>query len=113
VTVIPDTQAHYNTVKCGFRECGWREYLWVARELLPQALESDRPIPLIEQALELLRREQIIAPELTHLERLIWIVLKAAEKRLFRLLTADLTLEHRSGLDGLLVVSNGRRGTTK
>ncbi|GAC1393216.1 MAG: hypothetical protein NVS4B11_11570 [Ktedonobacteraceae bacterium] len=72
---------------CQFRECGWREYLWLARELLPHAMESDRPVPLIEQALELLRAEGIIAPGLTHLERLVWIVLKAAEKRLFRLLT--------------------------
>ncbi len=76
--------------------------MWLARELLPQAMESDRPVPLIEQALELLRAEGIIAPTLTHLERLVWIVLKAAEKRLFRLLTADLTLEHRTRLDGLL-----------
>lgn len=99
--------------KCKFRECGWREYLWLARELLPLALESDRPIPLIEQALELLRKEHIIAPGLTHLERLIWVVLKAAEKRLFRLLTADLTLEHRTRLDGLLYADSGRRGTAK
>ncbi len=96
-----------------FRECGWREYLWLARELLPQATESDRPVPLIEQALELLRAEGIIAPALTHLERLVWIVLKAAEKRLFRLLTADLTLEHRARLDGLLYAEGGRRGTTR
>ena len=96
-----------------FRECGWREYLWLARELLPQAMESDRPVPLIEQALERLRAEGIIAPTLTHLERLVWIVLKAAEKRLFRLLTADLTLEHRSRLDGLLYAEGGRRGTTR
>jgi len=41
--------------KCGFRKCGWREYLWLARSFLPQAMESDRPVPLIEQALELLR----------------------------------------------------------
>lgn len=46
----------------------------------PQAMESDRPIPLIEQALERLRTQNIIAPTLTHLERLVWIVLKAAEK---------------------------------
>ena len=99
--------------KCGFRECRWKEYLWVARELLPQALESDRPVSLIELALELLRKEHIIAPLLSHLERLVWIVLKAAEKRLFRLLTADLTLEHRSRLDGLLYAEASRRGTTK
>ena len=23
-----------------FRECGWREYLWLARQLLPHAMES-------------------------------------------------------------------------
>ena len=96
-----------------FRECGWREYLWHARELLPQAMESDRPVPLIEQAVELLRAEGVIATGLSHLERLVWIVLKAAEKRLFRLLTADLTLEHRSRLDGLLHADSGRRGTTR
>jgi TnpA family transposase len=96
-----------------FRECGWREYLWLARELLPLAMESDRPIPLIEQALELLRTKDIIAPVLTHLERLVWIVLKAAEKCLFRVLTATLTLEHRSRLDGLLHADAGRRGTAR
>ena len=64
-------------------------------------MESDSPIPLIEQALELLRTQGIIAPTLTHLERLVWIVLKAAEKRLFRVLTSALTLEHRSKLDDL------------
>ena len=95
------------------RECGWREYLWLSRELLPQAMESDRPIPLIEHALELLRTEGILAPVLTHLERFVWIVLKAAEKRLFRVLTAALTLEHRSRLDGLLHADAGRRGTAR
>ncbi len=34
------------------RACGWREYLWLARQLLPHAMESDRPVPLIELALE-------------------------------------------------------------
>ena len=87
--------------------------MWLARSLLPHAIESDRPVPLIEQALDLLRAEGIIAPALTHLERLVWIVLKAAEKRLFRLLTANLTLEHRARLDGLLHADNGRRGTTR
>lgn len=34
--------------KCGFPSCGWKEYLLVARELLVDAMESDRPLPLIE-----------------------------------------------------------------
>lgn len=78
---LDEIRQHY-----GFRAYGWREYLWLARQLLSLALESDCPIPLIEQALELLRTEGIIAPGLVHLERLVWIVLKAAEKRLFRVL---------------------------
>lgn len=74
-------------------------------------MESDRPVPLIEQALELLRTEGIIAPTLVHRERLVWVVLKVAEKRLFHQLTANLTLEHFSRLDGLLQADAGRRGS--
>ena len=68
------------------------EYLLVARSLLPAAMESDRPLPLIEKALELLRSEGIIAPTLVHVERLVWMVLKMAERRVFRTLTSSLTL---------------------
>ena len=32
--------------ECGFRSCSWREYLLVARSLLADAMESDRPLPL-------------------------------------------------------------------
>lgn len=85
-----------------FRECGWKEYLWLARELLPLALESDRPLLLIEHALELLRTQRILPPGFLHLERFTWIILKAAERRLYRFLTSNLTLEHRAKLDSLL-----------
>lgn len=50
--------------ECGFRSCGWREYLLVARSLLSDAMESDRPLPLIEAALERLRTGGIIARQL-------------------------------------------------
>ena len=72
---------------CGFRSCGWREYLLVARSLLPDAMESDRPLPLIEARLERLRTKGILAPNMIHIERLVWIVLKIAERRLLRTLT--------------------------
>jgi hypothetical protein len=70
--------------ECGFRSCGWREYLLVARSLLPDAMESDRPLPLIERALELLRT-----------------------------LTQALTLEQRTRLDGLLHTDTGIRSATR
>ena len=99
--------------ECGFRSCGWKEYLLVARELLGDAMESDRPLPLIETALERLRSEGIIAPNLIYVERLVWIVLKLAERKLFRTLTGSLSLEQRTRLDGLLFADTALRGATR
>jgi hypothetical protein len=99
--------------ECGFRSCGWREYLLVARSLLPDAMESDRPLPLIERALEHLRTKGILAPNMIYVERLVWIVLKIAERRLLRTLTHPLTLEQRTRLDGLLHADTGIRGATR
>src|SRR2546421_8182505 len=99
--------------ECGFRACGWREYLLVARSLLPDAMESDRPLPLIEAALERLRTKGILAPNMIHVERLVWIVLKIADRRLLRTLTMSLTLEQSTRLDGLLYADTSIRGATR
>ena len=99
--------------ECGFRACGWKEYLLVVRVLLPDAMESDRPLPLIETALERLRTEGVLAPNMIHVERLVWIVLKMAERRLLRTLTMSLTLEQRTRLDGLLYADTSIRGATR
>jgi len=99
--------------ECGFRSCGWREYLLVARALLPDAMESDRPLPLIERALEHLRTKGILAPNMIYVEHLVWIVLKIAERRLLRTLTQPLTLEQSTRLDGLLHADTGIRGATR
>ncbi|HJT57854.1 MAG TPA: DUF4158 domain-containing protein [Ktedonobacteraceae bacterium] len=99
--------------ECGFRSCGWREYLLVARSLLSDAMESDRPLPLIEKALEILRTKRILAPNLIHVERLVWMVLKIAERRLLGTLTQSLTLEQRTRLDGLLHTDTGIGGATR
>ena len=76
-------------------------------------MESDRPLPFIETALERLRTDQIIAPNLIHVERLVWIVLKIAERRLFRTLTGSLSLKQRTRLDGLLFADTNIRGATR
>jgi len=99
--------------ECGFRSCGWKEYLLVARSLLPDAMESDRPLPLIEMALERLRTEGVLAPNMIYVERLVWIVLKIAERKLLRTLTIALTLEQRTRLDGLLHADTTIRGATR
>jgi TnpA family transposase len=57
--------------ECGYRRCGWREYLAAARFLLPHALESDRAVPLIEQTFEFFRKERILPPTLIQTEKLV------------------------------------------
>lgn len=99
--------------ECGFRSCGWREHLLGARSLLPDTLESNRPLPLIETALERLRAESMLVPNMISIERLVWIVLKIAARRFLHALTQPLTLEQRSRLDGLLHVDAGIRGATR
>jgi hypothetical protein len=76
-------------------------------------MESDRLLPLIETALEQMRTEGIVAPNLVHVERLVWMVLKIAERRLLRTLTESLSLEHRSRLDGLLYPETKLGGATR
>jgi Domain of unknown function (DUF4158) len=95
--------------ECGYRRCGWKEYLGAARHLLLLAMESDRAIPLIETALEYFRSEKILPPTLVQIEKLVWVVLKLAERRLHALLTHRLTIGQKQQLDGLLM-SEQRRG---
>ncbi len=59
----------------GFRNCGWPQLRALGRELIPLALESDRSLPLVETAVERLRTQQIIAPGITTLQRLVWLVM--------------------------------------
>ena len=99
--------------ECGFRACGWKDYLSVARALLSDAMESDRPLPLIEAALERLRSKSILTPNMIRIERFVWIVLKIAERRLLSSLTQSLTLEQRTRLDDLLQADAGIRGATR
>jgi hypothetical protein len=65
----------------GYQNCGWPQLHALGRELLSLALESDRSLPLIETAVERLRIQQIIAPGITTLERLVWTVQRLAQHR--------------------------------
>jgi hypothetical protein len=48
-----------------------------------------------------------------YVERLVWMVLKIAERRLLRTLTQPLKLEQRTRLDGLLHADTGIRGASR
>ncbi len=97
----------------GYQNCGWPQLRALGRELMPLALESDRSLPLIEAAVERLRAQQIIAPGMTTLERLVWTVQRLAQRRVERWLLHPLTREQRARLDGLLSVDPELRTRTR
>jgi hypothetical protein len=97
----------------GFQNCGWSHLHKLGRELLPLALENDRSLPLIEAAVEQLRAQQIIAPGMITLERLVWSVQRLAQHRVEQLIVEPLSFEQRARLDGLVQVDPELRTRTR
>jgi TnpA family transposase len=97
----------------GFENCGWPQLHALGTNLLPLALDSDRPLPLIEAAVERLRAQRIIAPGITTLERLVWSVQRLAQRRVESLLVQPLSYEQRKRLDALVQVDPELRTRTR
>jgi TnpA family transposase len=97
----------------GYRMCGWSELRALARVVLPLALESERPLPLVETALEWCRAERVLAPGLTTIERVVWSARRLADQRVARWLTQPLTNLHRDQLEALLQVDPELHGRTR
>jgi Domain of unknown function (DUF4158) len=97
----------------GFQNCGWPQLHALGQELMPLALESDRSLPLIETGVERLRAQQIIAPGMTTLERLVWSVQRLAQRRVEHWLLHPLSVDHRNRLDELVEVDPELRTRTR
>lgn len=99
----------------GYTNYSWRAARRLMALLVPLAMESDRPIPLVEAALEHLRATKVIAPGMTTLEQVVWHAQRRAERLVHQLLHASLLPEQHTALDALLVAQSSRsrfRGTT-
>jgi hypothetical protein len=70
--------------------------------LLPNALRSPKPLPLITALLDQMRAERIIVPAFSTVENLAWEILTRAEATIFGQLTSGLTLVQRRQLDQLI-----------
>lgn len=90
----------------GFHDYGFFEMLHLARHLLPQALENDRRLPLIHSALVFMRNQQIIAPAMSTVERLVWIVRHTARRWVTEWLSRDLSRAQGNQMDRLLLPSS-------
>jgi len=81
----------------------------LADHLLPNALRSPKPMPLITALLDQMRAERIIVPAFSTVENLAWEILTRAEATIFGQLTSGLTLVQRHQLDQLIADSRIER----
>jgi hypothetical protein len=82
----------------------------LADHLLPNAIRSPKPIPLISALLDQMRAQRIIVPAFLTVENLAWDILTRAEAMIFNQLTADLTVIQRRQLDQLIATDGGQKG---
>jgi len=87
------------------------EYHYLGKVLFNQAMANGSPIPLIQFALEDLRKRKIILPSIATIERAVWESRKRAEGKIFKLLNLSLSLEQIKLLDKLLLPMPGSHKT--
>jgi TnpA family transposase len=93
----------------GFRKAGPGDLRRLEAWLVERALEHDRPTLLLQLACERLRREQLVRPGITSLERLVVTARTSARQETVRRLSAVLTPERKKLLDALLVSEESHR----
>jgi len=87
----------------GFRRAADQDLEQVQQWLTERALEHDRPSVLIELASEKLRREHLLRPGITVIERMVATARAEAHEESLRRLSPLLTAERKEFLDELLV----------
>jgi TnpA family transposase len=105
---------HRNDIRqaYGYRNYDARDQLPLTRHLLPLAMESDEPVPLVQTALDYMRQQRIIAPGITTTESLVWRAQRIARRRVYQRLTKMLSPMQRLQLDGLVDAEDSEFSTS-
>lgn len=86
----------------GFRNFTIHNYHHVSQFLLRRAMENGDAEYLIQATLEEFRKQKVILPGMTVIERLVWEVRQRAEEKIFKHLVSALTSEQTEKLDHTL-----------
>jgi TnpA family transposase len=84
-----------------------RHYRALSEWLEPTALQTTRGIVLAQAVVEELRKRLIVLPPVAVIERLCAEAATRAQRKIFILLTEDLSSEQKAQLDGLLEMREG------
>ena len=86
----------------GFRKATLTDLDRLAQWLLARAMEHDKPMLLLQIGCEQLRREHLVRPGISRLERLVATARHQAQEKTYQLLLPLLTPSRRLWLDALL-----------
>ena len=95
--------------RLGMEQFGTRHYRSISAWLDSTALQTTRGIVLAQTVVEELRRRLIVLPPVAVIERLCAEAMTRAQRKVFALLTEDLSPEQRIKLDQLLEQREGSR----
>lgn len=79
-----------------------KEYRMTFKHLLQLALENGDAIHLLHECISFLKKNKIILPAITTLERMVWEARAMAEKKLFNTVNQSLTIEQKEKLEEII-----------
>ena len=86
----------------GFRNFSIREYRVISQKVLHHAMENGNAIYLIQMVIKELRKQKVILPSLTTVERMVWHVRQRAEDKIYMQLVVSLSIEQMGKLESTL-----------
>jgi hypothetical protein len=89
--------------ECDFITVTLKEYRMTFKHLHQLALENGDAIHLLHECIDFLRKNKIILPAITTIERILWEARAMAEKKLFNTVSQSLTSKKKSLKRSLLL----------
>lgn len=100
----PTRREHMEEIRqaYGYRNFTLREYRSISQIMLKYALENGNAVYLLRTAVVELRKQKIVLPAMTTLERVVWEARQRAEEKISKLLFSSLTPEQIEKMERLL-----------
>ncbi|WP_311764926.1 DUF4158 domain-containing protein [Paenibacillus agricola] len=100
----PTRREHMEEIRqtYGYRNFTLREYRFLSNIMLNFSFENGNYMYLIRVALDELRKQKIIIPGMTTIERVVWEVRQRAEEKIYKMLISSLSVEQIDKLENIL-----------
>lgn len=109
----PTRREHMEEIRnaYGYRNFTIREYRMLSQSLFSIALGNGNATYLIQSAIDDLRKQKIILPGMTTIERIVWEARQRAEDKIFKILVSTLTNVQIEKLEHVLTNRNDSNKT--